>query len=333
MEKLDKTPPPEDDPVLIGSATYDTNLTHLFQCFRQRPIVVGSCDENGWLPNESSDASLSRQLNFFVPIISWEYNKARKMLLDVDESLSEWWNVLNISESGIQRIVPTYVPAELPAIPAKVDEDGERLKLGTGLDVRMQKAWLDYLAQRSRKEEAEKELEAIAVRNLDSELQRARKRMRYNDTAEHSATVLENYRDRLENEGMSYGPGDPPRDERAPPREEPMVVRAINRPRVSDPTQDNVLAALADRAALARAKLDYFGGIRGQLSVRLDRLRKYLDIVLDDEVNEMAMYEKSLLRSITNDYAHMSDKLQRFAHPHLCYNFPFYLPYYVTHDD
>lgn len=96
-----------------------------------------------------------------------------------------------------------------------------------------------------------------------------------------------------------------------------MVVRAINRPRVSDPTQDNILAALADRAALARAKLDYFGGIRGQLSVRFDRLRKYLDIVLDDEVNEMAMYEKSLLRSITNDYAHMNDKLQRFAHPHL----------------
>ena len=38
-----------------------------------------------------------------------------------------------------------------------------------------------------------------------------------------------------------------------------------------------------------------------------------LDIMLDDDVNEMAICESSLLRALTNDYAHMNEELQKFS--------------------
>lgn len=314
-----------EEPFLMG-AKYDTNLSDLFSFFRNQPIRIENCNEEGWV-NESSDRSLSRLLNFFVPIMIWEFSKAKMILVDIDKEIFSKQEKLRFSTLAIRNIAPDYVFPEFPVATPGNDGGEDRFELGTCLEIRMQQLWQEYVERRTqrlrekerqeREEKESQEREARQHRLVPERSSRySRKRMRY----EEEASVLQRFYDNMEDEDVTLSYGAPTDDQDGFSQAEPHH-EAPNPPNPEPRFEGNLKDEDKLNDTMTQALRGFMDGtisdIRGlqeqrkPVSIRFDRLRKYLDIILDDDINEMTMYESSLLRRLTNDYAHMNEELQK----------------------
>lgn len=131
--------PNENSGNICGFTWIDT--AHLIEDFHL--VNVASCNEDG-STNESPETRLWREIYFFIPILIWYFNKAKKQLDNVDKEVIDLRTHLH--RDKVARSILLKVPEDELSAP-ETPMTGDRFLVSTAMKLRKSPAWAEYVSQ------------------------------------------------------------------------------------------------------------------------------------------------------------------------------------------
>lgn len=262
------------------------------------------CDEEG-VVDEEDDDFVKREMQFFLPTVIWEYNKCKKALVDIDRKIHEWKLIVRNSTEAMNGMLPHNGQIVLP--PVDPPQTESRFLVGTALDVRAEMAWFQFLSNKMASQYAESTIEDTGASRRKREDPDEDRLVEY----ERKYKAVERFVKRMpdwdrkfsgRSSADTYRPGS-----RYPPSSAQAPGASSSRHRSGDQKREMVISVLQSQIKDANDHVSEFLETRRELLRRFNIFRKYLEIVLDPDIVRMAVLDDSVLRKVTNTYAHMND--------------------------
>lgn len=113
-----------------------------------RSIVVGDCDKAGLLLSETAEGNVRHQLCFFRPAFIWKYNEAKKIIADLDTKIYKGEDSLYRFGEDLRALKDAGDGSESNAFPPGVPPDStSRFLKGTAVDFRKSSHWRALMSQ------------------------------------------------------------------------------------------------------------------------------------------------------------------------------------------